>query len=682
MTFNFPDPLATTQFTASNGITYSWDAIDGKWQIKRYAADFDDRYVNEEGGDTMEGPLQITGPRVAGDDADNPDLVSSIQVLNVDNTQNSGLHLRHSGTTKLYVGASDLSVAADIKFNRGAGTVIKTNQQDIFNIGQNEVAYLGETIEDKDLVTKKYVDDADEELRQDIIELEEEIDAIAPASERGTWAYNPVGNVSLPGAYTMFTEFRDDGLGNVASIFAAVKNIALNERDLDNTVHNFGGTDEGDLLEIFEENDADYGLYSIVSIEKIDNPNPGGIGYSYISIDVNLERTGNGDSADSRARFKVFKAPSGGDANAFVRKAGDNMEGTLDMEGASGRNKILNLASPTSDYQAANKIYVDNRLEGVVGRYIVKDVSNNPVSTDGHMGLSTSFYLSINQFSFGAKDLDGGVTKQLTDGDIIETFDTGNNKTNRFKVTDASNAPSVVKVEFVSGTSGYALQDVYQVQIYPGSGGEYVLKAGDNMEGELSMQGQGGRNKIIDLATPTSDYHAANKTYVDDKIGELLAKIEELEMASGTTESYQFRMNNKTTGGSTEIGSQMFINEIMSCDNDGDEWNGQNTHLLSSEYRHIYVCFEDGYQLNSTGQMSVVRYSNSNQYDIRNSNVGTFNISAVEVCPPDKSSGKNIYRAVIQLDAYKPGTDAFYPSWGQGNVYVTFSDGSLTKTSA
>ena len=113
------------------------------------------------------------------------------------------------------------------------------------------------------------------------------------------------------------------------------------------------------MLEIFEESDADYGLYSIISIEKIDNPNPGGIAYSYISIDVKLERTGNGDSADSRARFKVFKAPEGGDASAFVKKSGDNMEGTLDMQGASGRNKIINLPTPTSDYHAANKEYVD-----------------------------------------------------------------------------------------------------------------------------------------------------------------------------------------------------------------------------------------------------------------------------------------------------------------------------------
>ena len=113
--------------------------------------------------------------------------------------------------------------------------------------------------------------------------------------------------------------------------------------------------------------------------------------------------------------------------------------------------------------------YIDDRLVGVVGRYVLKDVANNPISTDGHMGISTSFAENINQFRFGAKDLDGGVTKQLTDGDIIETFDAANNKNNRFKVTDASNAPSVVKVEFVSGNGSYSREDVYQVQIYPGS---------------------------------------------------------------------------------------------------------------------------------------------------------------------------------------------------------------------
>ena len=46
-------------------------------------------------------------------------------------------------------------------------------------------------------------------------------------------------------------------------------------------------------------------------------------------------------------------------------------------------------------------------------------------------------------------------------------------------------------------------------------------------------------------------------------------------MTSGTTENYQFQMYNKTLGGSTEIGPQIFANDIMSCRNDGDtlEWS-------------------------------------------------------------------------------------------------------------
>ena len=130
-----------------------------------------------------------------------------------------------------------------------------------------------------------------------------------------------------------------------------------------------------------------------------------------------------------------------------------------------------------------------------------------------------------------------------------------------------------------------------------------------------------------------TDTNLVNKAYVDDKMAELLAKIEELEMTSGTLESIQLQMYNRTLSGSTEIGPQIFANEIMSCENDGDDWSGRDTHLLASEYRHIYVCFEDGYQLNSTGQMSVVESSGSNSYT-REGNMTTFNISGVEACPP------------------------------------------------
>ena len=61
MAFQFPDPNVTPEFEGDNGITYTWDATDGKWMIKGFSADLDDRYVNREGGDSMEGPLELTG---------------------------------------------------------------------------------------------------------------------------------------------------------------------------------------------------------------------------------------------------------------------------------------------------------------------------------------------------------------------------------------------------------------------------------------------------------------------------------------------------------------------------------------------------------------------------------------------------------------------------------------------
>ena len=48
-------------------------------------------------------------------------------------------------------------------------------------------------------VNKGYVDDTTDFLQNEIIELEEEIEAIAPSVERGQWAYNPTGTVAVRG---------------------------------------------------------------------------------------------------------------------------------------------------------------------------------------------------------------------------------------------------------------------------------------------------------------------------------------------------------------------------------------------------------------------------------------------------------------------------------------------------
>ena len=281
-------------------------------------------YVKKKGGDSMEGQLTITGPRKAGDDVDNPNLVSSLKVLNIDNAQNSSLQLRHSGNAKVYIGDTDISVASDIKFNRAQGAVVKTNVQDLLNISDREIAYLGQSIEDEDLITKKYVDDAKDFLQNEIIELEEEIEAIAPSVERGKWTFTAVGTVANPGQFTMYDA--DFGNGDPTGLFKSAKSIWFNEIDSDGTPHAFADVDDGELLEIFVDGSPEYGLFEVVGQAHDETQT----GTKFWVIDVNFVRSLEATTAvgpGELCRFKVFMAPTGGDASSFVLKTGDTMEG-------------------------------------------------------------------------------------------------------------------------------------------------------------------------------------------------------------------------------------------------------------------------------------------------------------------------------------------------------------------
>ena len=113
MAFQFPDPSVTPEFTGANGITYIWDGE--AWSIKGFRADHDERYVNREGGDDMEGPLQITG-----------------------NTPH--LNLKN-------------------------GSQIQSDGTEIITMGGSGGFYRGVINNDDHLINKKYVDDALEDLR-------------------------------------------------------------------------------------------------------------------------------------------------------------------------------------------------------------------------------------------------------------------------------------------------------------------------------------------------------------------------------------------------------------------------------------------------------------------------------------------------------------------------------------
>jgi hypothetical protein len=106
------------------------------------------------------------------------------------------------------------------------------------------------------------------------------------------------------------------------SIFADAKSIWFNYQDLNGNIHDFSKVNDELLLELFEQGDADYGLFTIDdSRDETDGVTP------YWVADVTLSKTGVGHAANDIARLKIYEAPSGGDAGSFVMKTGDTMEG-------------------------------------------------------------------------------------------------------------------------------------------------------------------------------------------------------------------------------------------------------------------------------------------------------------------------------------------------------------------
>ena len=355
---------------------YVWNG--SAWsEVTACAGISEGEYVRKEGGDSMEGPLTIEGPRKAGDDPTKPYLVSSIKTLNIDNAQNSGLHLRHSGSSKVYIGSDDVAFASNIKFNRAQPTIIKNNTQDLISVGTNEIQYLGISVEDNDIITKKYVDDI-------AIELEEEINAIAPTVQRGTWAYNANAIVpnTAPGDGNFYLQ--EDG-STVVTDYPSANRVFLSKKNSVGDDVTFANVVVDQLIGLFDADDNDYLIGTITAVDATNA--------AYVQIDFTFEQ-GEGAPEDTKlARLNIFEAPTGGSGSEFLPLAGGNMTGAINLnptpyngisvfgkDGAAYNNgtKLVFRAEnggsytdplviigvePTADNHATTKKYVDDKFD-------------------------------------------------------------------------------------------------------------------------------------------------------------------------------------------------------------------------------------------------------------------------------------------------------------------------------
>jgi hypothetical protein len=159
-----------------------------------------------------------------------------------------------------------------------------------------------------------------------IIELEEEIDTLAPTVERGKWTFNVAGTVANKGQFALYDG--TVGNGNPTKVLQDAQSIWLNQLDIDGTVHGFASVRPGDLIEIFVEGSPEYGLYSVYGAPQDNTSGPS----SYWAFGLKLIRTLS-DNAElsngSVCRFKIFNPPSGGEASEYILKGGDKVEGEL-----------------------------------------------------------------------------------------------------------------------------------------------------------------------------------------------------------------------------------------------------------------------------------------------------------------------------------------------------------------
>ena len=178
---------------------------------------------------------------------------------------------------------------------------------------------ITESTDSKHVIDKKYSDAKDELLRQDIIELEEEINAIAPSLEYGSWKYEePSGaNATRPPASGTF--FLIDGLGAVTHEYEETAVIKIHNNEfvapgdtdpVDN--HTWADADVGELIQLFDAADPDFFLGKITG--KNVDPASESVTLTVDRIQSSGVPNDNADpvTGEFLTRVNIFKEPSGG----------------------------------------------------------------------------------------------------------------------------------------------------------------------------------------------------------------------------------------------------------------------------------------------------------------------------------------------------------------------------------
>jgi hypothetical protein len=163
-----------------------------------------------------------------------------------------------------------------------------------------------------------------EENKQDIVELEEEIDALAPTFDRGQWEFKaPANPTDSPEEATYFTL---DGSGAVSTEFSNTAEILFHNDDATEASHTWAGVEEGQYIEMF---DAEDGEFLLAEIDEVT------LELDYVKFAVTVKQSEGGPagmppdlSEEHRVRIKIFEIPEV-DVSTLMPKAGGTFTGQV-----------------------------------------------------------------------------------------------------------------------------------------------------------------------------------------------------------------------------------------------------------------------------------------------------------------------------------------------------------------
>lgn len=183
-----------------------------------------------------------------------------------------------------------------------------------------------------------------EENKQDIIELEEEIEAIAPSFDRGEWDYKEPE--SFPAPPDSKTYHIVNEAGGLAVMYANTHKVVFSNTDVNDDVHTWADVEVGQYLEVFDERDGEFLLAKVDAIQ---------LETTYASFEVTVQKSDGGprgisgeDEYSHRVRVKFFSLNNDVDLSAYMPKTGGTFTGSIMTDRGNVLIKSNNKNSGTS----------------------------------------------------------------------------------------------------------------------------------------------------------------------------------------------------------------------------------------------------------------------------------------------------------------------------------------------